>query len=382
MRAAKDAAQDARQHALDLRERRLAGMAAELAAALSPGDPCRVCGSPEHPAPAEPAADRVTAEDERRARTAQHAAEAELAAATDRVGAVAARAAAAGAAAEGRTPDELAAEIQESDERRRSVLRTAEGWLPLGQQLEQLERDGASRREQQRQAGELTAQLAGQLGALDAELAALETRLAAARGDAPSVAARAAAVAALSAATTAVLDAARAAATARDHRDESAAALLRAARDAGFADLAALDAAALPPDELDALRRRFKQLDADLELADAQLADPALRAAAELPPAAAESARAAAARADGLSPTPTPPTTGPAAGSPTWPGSAATWPRWPPSSPPSWTRAPGSAGWPRCWPAPPPRTRCGCAWSPTCWPPGWSRSPRPRPGGC
>ncbi|MFC8723019.1 SbcC/MukB-like Walker B domain-containing protein, partial [Kitasatospora sp. NPDC057198] len=103
---------------------------------------------------------------------------------------------------------------------------------------------------------------------------------------------------ALSTATTAVLDAARATATARTRCEESAAALHRAARDAGFADLAALDAAALPPDELDALRRRFKQLDADLELADAQLADPALRAAAALPPAAAEPARAAAVRAD------------------------------------------------------------------------------------
>ncbi|WP_341865436.1 hypothetical protein [Kitasatospora cheerisanensis] len=49
-----DAALTARARTLDLQERRLAGMAAELAAQLTAGDPCRVCGSPEHPAPAAP----------------------------------------------------------------------------------------------------------------------------------------------------------------------------------------------------------------------------------------------------------------------------------------------------------------------------------------
>lgn len=47
-----DAHQDARQHWLDLRERRLDGMAAELAATLAAGDLCPVCGSAEHPRPA------------------------------------------------------------------------------------------------------------------------------------------------------------------------------------------------------------------------------------------------------------------------------------------------------------------------------------------
>ncbi|WP_297615852.1 AAA family ATPase [Nocardia sp.] len=43
---------DARERTLALREQRLAGMAAELAGALVDGDPCAVCGSAEHPAPA------------------------------------------------------------------------------------------------------------------------------------------------------------------------------------------------------------------------------------------------------------------------------------------------------------------------------------------
>jgi exonuclease SbcC len=59
-RAARDRAADAREHALELTQRRLAGIAAELAATLEPGHACQVCGSTEHPAPARPAADAVS----------------------------------------------------------------------------------------------------------------------------------------------------------------------------------------------------------------------------------------------------------------------------------------------------------------------------------
>lgn len=47
--------QDLRQAWLDLREERLANAAGELAAALADGDPCPVCGSQDHPHPAEAA---------------------------------------------------------------------------------------------------------------------------------------------------------------------------------------------------------------------------------------------------------------------------------------------------------------------------------------
>ncbi|QDQ97161.1 AAA family ATPase [Tomitella fengzijianii] len=54
----------ARERALDLRERRLNGMAAELAGELRDGEPCSVCGAETHPRPATAADGPVTQQDE------------------------------------------------------------------------------------------------------------------------------------------------------------------------------------------------------------------------------------------------------------------------------------------------------------------------------
>lgn len=67
---------EAREYVLDLRERRLAGMAAELAGRLVDGQECAVCGSVEHPRPADPEAGAVSEQDEAAAEAAERAAEA------------------------------------------------------------------------------------------------------------------------------------------------------------------------------------------------------------------------------------------------------------------------------------------------------------------
>ncbi|WP_062991740.1 AAA family ATPase [Nocardia anaemiae] len=75
LESARAAHLDAKERVLDLRERRLVGMAAELAGQLTDGEPCTVCGSVDHPAPARAAASAVSKEAEDAAAAAERAAE-------------------------------------------------------------------------------------------------------------------------------------------------------------------------------------------------------------------------------------------------------------------------------------------------------------------
>ncbi|WP_275414111.1 SbcC/MukB-like Walker B domain-containing protein, partial [Microbispora siamensis] len=74
-RAAVDLAQECRDRLQEVRQARIDGMAAELAAGLVAGAPCAVCGATEHPRPAAPAGRAATADDEQAAQEAFEAAQ-------------------------------------------------------------------------------------------------------------------------------------------------------------------------------------------------------------------------------------------------------------------------------------------------------------------
>ncbi|MFD0273092.1 AAA family ATPase [Kitasatospora sp. NPDC127111] len=276
---------DAREHSQDLRERRLTGMAAELAAQLRSGEACRVCGSPEHPEPARPAGGQVGAEDEERARAAQAAAEQAADAAERELAGLQVREAAAAGAAGPDGAESLAEALAAVERERREALRAAESLGPLTRQLERLADDRNRRLAELRDAGERTAVLTDRIQALDSEQEELGRKVAAARGDAPSVADRAAALARLATAVAALAEAARAAADAvlrlRDAEDE----LARAAATAGFPDAEAAAAVLLPKERREQLEGRLARYHSELAAAQQQLTEPELAAAAARPPA-------------------------------------------------------------------------------------------------
>ncbi len=110
-RDARDRLLTAREQRADLLARRLAEMAAELAGALADGSPCQVCGSTDHPAPAEPASDAVTAADQEAAETQVSRLTEELDAATAALRDAEHRRETCRAAAEDHTADDARAEV-------------------------------------------------------------------------------------------------------------------------------------------------------------------------------------------------------------------------------------------------------------------------------
>ncbi|MFF2655953.1 AAA family ATPase [Kitasatospora sp. NPDC058032] len=284
---------DARQYGLDLRERRLAGMAAELAAQLSTGRPCRVCGSPEHPDPARAVGQPVRAEDEERARQAQTAAEQAADAAERKLSGLQVRRAAAAGAAGEEPADALAGALTGLEREHREALRSAEGLGPTGRAIERLTAEQAVRRTALAEARERSAELAAQARTLHAEQEKLGARVAAARGDAPSVAARATALDRLASAVAELAGAARATTEAADQLKRADDELADAAVAAGFASAQDAAAVLLPRPERERLEQRLDRHRAELAAAERRLAEPESAAAAALPPADLPGTRAA-----------------------------------------------------------------------------------------
>lgn len=112
-RDARDRAADARERVQDLTALRLAGIAAELAGRLAEGEPCQVCGSTQHPAPASATEDRVTDAEQQAAAAALEAASEVLAAASGEVLRAQERLDGLRAAADGLDPEATSAQVED-----------------------------------------------------------------------------------------------------------------------------------------------------------------------------------------------------------------------------------------------------------------------------
>ncbi|MFD7594674.1 AAA family ATPase [Kitasatospora sp. NPDC059812] len=290
--ALRTAALDAREYGLGLRERRLAGMAAELAEQLRTGEACRVCGSPEHPAPAETADGRVGADDEERARRAQAAAEQAWTAADQALTALRVREATATGAAGPESTDALAQALAELDREHREALHSAEVLGRVEQEIARLSVDRDRRLAELREARERAAVRTDRLQALRHEQRELAARVTAARGEAASVAARAAALERLVERVAAVAEASRACAQALARLGDAEGELAEAAAAAGFPSPEEALAVLLPRAERERLaarleRHRTESAAVRHELALPDLAEAAARPPVDLPAAAA-----------------------------------------------------------------------------------------------
>ncbi|MEK2478574.1 AAA family ATPase [Streptomyces noursei] len=291
--AARERAATAHEHWLDLKDRRLRGIAAELAANLTDGQACAVCGSTAHPAPAragaghvDRAAEEAAQADHRRAEDARRHTE-------DRRQSVKEALAAATAAA-GDTPTaELADQVERLTQEAAGAHTAGAPLHAAREALARAEREYERRRDDRQRAERRAAARTSHREALDRERTALEAELAEARGDCASVADRAARLERQATLLAAAAEASRTAAACAEHLKEADARLADAAYRAGFATPQDAADALLPDAVRRALQQRHDDARAEAAAVAAELDRPELRAAAALPPADPDAARTA-----------------------------------------------------------------------------------------
>lgn len=287
----------ARERWLELKETRLRGIAAELATALVAGEPCTVCGSAEHPAPARPAPGHVdrAAEDAAHARSEQ--AEEARAAVERRLAAVEEARAEAASGAGDATTAELLDLTADLSARHAAAHAAAAGLHAAREQLARAEREHAARSADRLDAERRVAARASRREALDREQAALEAELTLVRDGAPTVAARARTLEDRVRMVAGAATALRRAETAAARLKEADAQLADAAFKAGFDTVEEAADAVLPEYERTALQRQLDAWQAEEAMLADRLAEADTAAAGALPPAAVEAAEAYEARA-------------------------------------------------------------------------------------
>lgn len=194
--AARERALAAHESWLGLRERRLRDIAAELAAGLVAGEPCTVCGSAEHPAPASPGDGHVDRATEEKALAVHRSAEEARTGAEHALALVRERQAAAEREAQGDdsaapTVAELHSLVDRLSGEHAEAHRLAAGTHAAREALAAAEREHTERVEERQEARRRADARMVEGEALDGEQARLEEEITAARGESESVAAHA-----------------------------------------------------------------------------------------------------------------------------------------------------------------------------------------------
>ncbi|WP_371604290.1 SMC family ATPase [Streptomyces sp. NBC_01220] len=305
---AREHALGTREHWLDVRERRLRDIAAELARGLVEGEACAVCGSADHPRPARAGDGHVDQATEDAAEAAHRRAEIARTEAEHALGSVRERYAAARAEAvetadtaadadadAGGAVDPsvamLAALVDTLTREHAQAYRTAAGTHTAREALTAAEREQAQRAEDRQQAERRVSARTSRREGLDVEQASLEEVLVQARGGSGSVTEHAALL------QNRVVLLAEAATTVRE--EESAAARLKEADDrlADAAFRAGFDTPQAAADTLlgdlgqRALQHRIDAWQAEAAAVADRLAETGARAAADRAPAAPDAAQ-------------------------------------------------------------------------------------------
>ncbi|WP_225849704.1 AAA family ATPase [Streptomyces sp. HPF1205] len=297
VRDARDRTAAARERWQDVREARIDGIAAELARELADGEPCRVCGATEHPAPARPARRQVTRADEDGAHAEFQRESADLDLARETAARLTAALEAAVATAGEAPRAELAAAHAELARRHSAAVREAAGVPEARLALEGAEQERDRRTALRQEAVSRAAARASRREELTERYEQARSERDLARAGYADVAARRTALARRAALLERAATAARERADAQERLTEAEEAAVVAAAGAGFGSPEEAAAALLPADRRRAAEREAEEWARQEAAVAAELSAPGPAAAARRRPAEPEPAEAALAAA-------------------------------------------------------------------------------------